>query len=49
MMAFTLFPPSLQPDPVKVSERERVFGIHTNDWETSVMMALPRNGFAQTG
>ena len=40
MMAFTLFPPSLQPDPVRVSERERVFGIHANDWETSVMMAL---------
>lgn len=40
MMAFTIFPPALLPDPVDVSERERVFGIHANDWETSVMMAL---------
>jgi creatinine amidohydrolase len=40
MMAFTIFPPALLPDPVVVDERERIFGIHANDWETSVMMAL---------
>lgn len=40
MMAFTIFPPALLPDPVEVDERERMFGIHANDWETSVMMAL---------
>lgn len=40
LMAFTLFPPALLPDPVAVEERERVFGIHANDWETSVMLAL---------
>jgi creatinine amidohydrolase/Fe(II)-dependent formamide hydrolase-like protein len=40
LMAFTLFPPALLPDPVEVDERERVFGIHANDWETSVMLEL---------
>lgn len=40
MMAFTIFPPALQPDPVEISEQERNYGIHANDWETSVMMAI---------
>jgi creatinine amidohydrolase/Fe(II)-dependent formamide hydrolase-like protein len=40
LMAFTVFPPALLSDPVEVSEEERTYGIHANDWETSVMMAL---------
>ncbi|MBE2274777.1 MAG: creatininase family protein [Rhodobacteraceae bacterium] len=40
MMVFTVFPPALMPDPVEIDDRERVYGIHANDWETSVMLAL---------
>jgi creatinine amidohydrolase len=40
LMAFTIFPPALADDPVSVSPQERSFGIHANDWETSVMLAL---------
>lgn len=40
LMAFTVFPPSLLPDPVEIDEQEQVLGFHAGDWEASVMMAL---------
>jgi len=40
LMAFTIFPPALQQDPVETSDLERNMGIHANDWETSVMMEI---------
>lgn len=40
LMVFQIFPPSVAPDPVEVTPREALHGIHAGDWETSVMMAL---------
>lgn len=40
LSVFCIFPPALVPDPVDVSPREAMFGIHAGDWETSLMMAL---------
>jgi creatinine amidohydrolase/Fe(II)-dependent formamide hydrolase-like protein len=40
LLVFTCFPPAALRDPVETSQQEAAFGIHANDWETSVMMAL---------
>jgi len=40
LMVFQIFPPAVAPDPVTVTEREALHGIHAGDWETSVMLAL---------
>ncbi len=40
LMAFSLFPPAVVPDPLPKSRRDALYGIHADDWETSVMMEL---------
>ena len=40
LMVFQVFPPATAPDPVAVTAREAIHGIHAGDWETSVMLAL---------
>lgn len=40
LMVFQVFPPAVAADPVEVTAREALHGIHAGDWETSVMLAL---------